>query len=228
MNKKNLTVGYLFISLLGLTGISTLSTLVGCSSAPTVPAELDPAVLYKEAEEDFKHEHFQIALEKFRTVKNRHPYSHYAVDAALRIGDVLYEQETFADAAIAYESFRDLHPKHPKTSYAVYRIAKSYLSDTPSPISRDLTSAQKAIDAYNEMLRRYPDAPEAATAKKELSEARNLLAEKEVYIGNFYFRAKSFEAAKPRYEKVVQLYSDTASLKDAEEMLKKISQLESK
>jgi outer membrane protein assembly factor BamD len=200
----------------------------GCSSAPTTQTEPDPVVLFKEAEEDFKHDHYQIALEKYRVVRNRFPYSSVAVDASLRMGDVLFEQELFAEAAVAYETFRDLHPKHEKTSYAMYRIAKSLLNDTPHPVSRDLTSATKAVEAYRNLLRKFPDCKEAADAKKELSEARNLLAEKELYIGDYYVRQQAYAAAKPRFEKVVQNFEDTESAKVAKDKLEQIKALEGK
>ena len=217
--QKTWAIFLLFFSLIQATG---------CSSTPTQQSEVDPAVLYKEAEEDFKHEHYQIAQEKFRVIKNRYPYSKYAVDSALRIGDVLFEQELFSESALAYESFRDLHPKHEKTAYAMYQIGKSYLNDTPSPISRDLTSAQKAIDAYRLLIARFPGTSEAETAKKDLVTARNFLAEKELYIGQFYFRDKAYSAAKVRFEKVTQQFSDTESARVAQSRLDEIKSMEQK
>ncbi len=207
----------------GLTLISVGSLGTGCSSTPTAQPEPDPTVLYKEAEEDFKHDHFQIAIEKFRIVKNRFPYSKVAVDAALRIGDVLFEQELFGDAALAYENFRDLHPKNERTPYAMFRIGKSYLNDTPRPVSRDIASATKAADAFGQLIRRFPDAKETQDAKVDLLDARNLLAEKEIYIGDFYVRAKETGAAKPRYQKVIDQFGDTPSAKIAQSKLEKIT-----
>src|SRR6478735_2734813 len=114
--------------------------------------ENDPGELYKEAEEEISSDHYQLAIDKLRSVKNRFPYSKYATDAQLRIADVYYLQELYAEAALSYESFRDLHPKHEKTPYAMFRIGKSYFSDIPANIARDLTPAYRAQDAFKEYL----------------------------------------------------------------------------
>ncbi|OFZ70323.1 MAG: hypothetical protein A3K03_03900 [Bdellovibrionales bacterium RIFOXYD1_FULL_44_7] len=185
--------------------------------------ENDPAALYKEAEEEIEDEHYQMALDKFRTVKNKFPYSKYAIDAQMRIADVYFLQESFAEAAQAYESFRDLHPKHERLPYAMYRIGKSYQQDTPGNIARDLTAAQKALDAYQEFIRRFPNTPEATVAKKDISELRKTLAEKELYIGNFYFKRDQPDAARNRFVKLLDAYPETMAAKEAKIKLDKLN-----
>lgn len=193
---------------------------LGCSSTPV--NENDPASLYKDAEDDIQSDHFQIALEKLRTVKNKFPYSKYAVDAQLRIADVYFMQEAYAEAAASYEAFRDLHPKHEKTAYAMFRIGKSYYNDIPSTVARDMAPAQKALDAYGDFLRRFPNDPQAAEAQKDIAEIRKLLAEKELYIGNFYYKRDFYDSAKHRFEKIIELYPETDAAKEAEQKLAKI------
>jgi outer membrane protein assembly factor BamD len=205
---------------------SVSSFLTGCSSAQVT--ESDPAALYKDAEDDIKNDHYQIAVDKLRTIRNKYPYSKYAVDAQLRLADVYYLQEDYAEAAAAYETFRDLHPKHEKAPYAMFRIAKSYFKDSPSNVARDLTPAQKSVDAYQDYLRKFPNAPEAAEAKTDLESARKLLADKELYIGNFYFKRDFYDSAKPRFQRVVAVYPETPAAKEAQEKLEKIADYESK
>lgn len=212
------------IPLLGLmlaTGFATLTggSLSGCGGKSV--SEADPAALYKDAEEDISSDRYQLAIDKLRMVRNKFPYSKYAVDAQLRIADVYYMQELYPEAASNYETFRDLHPKHEKVAYAMFRIGKSYFKDIPGTIARDLTPAQKALDAYNEFLRRFPTAPESAEAHKDVADCRKVLAEKELYIGNFYYKRDFYESAKPRYEKILELYSDTPSSSEAQYKLTK-------
>ena len=61
-------------------------------------------------------------IDKLKIIKNKYPYSKYALDASLRLADVYFLQESYTEAALAYESFRDLHPKHEKVPYAMFRI----------------------------------------------------------------------------------------------------------
>jgi outer membrane protein assembly factor BamD len=196
-------------------------TLSGCSGKPV--DEGDAASLYQDAEDEIKSDHYQIAIEKLRVIKNKFPYSKYSLDAQLRIADVLFMQESYAEAAASYETFRDLHPKAEKVGYAMFRVGKAYFLDIPSPISRDLTPAQKALDAYNEYLRRFPKEKESDEARKDVAETRKILAQKELYVGDFYLKRDYLESAKPRFEKILVLYGDTDIAKDARERIEKIN-----
>jgi outer membrane protein assembly factor BamD len=203
------TLVLLFLAFLGLAA--------GCAGKDV--DESDPAALMKEAEEEIENDHFQLAVDKLRAVKNKFPYSKYAVDAQLRIADVYFLQESFAEAALAYESFRDLHPKHEKTAYAMFRIAKSYQNDMPGTVARDMTSGYRALEAYNEFAKRFPAAPEAEDARRQAADVRRVLAEKELYVAEFYFKRDDPYAAKGRFAKIVELYPETDSARIARERL---------
>lgn len=219
--------------------ISTLSVVIGCvfiSAAATTLSgcsgksvdESDPAVMYKDAEDEISSDHYQIAIDKFKTIRNKFPYSKYAVDAQLRIADVYFLQESYPEAAAAYETFRDLHPKNEKIEYALFRIAKSYYKDIPDPIARDMATAQKAVDAYKDFLKRYPSVSESEEARKDLSDSRFKLAQKELYIADFYFKRAFYSSAKMRYQKIIELYSDTPTVTVAKRKLDKIIDYEAK
>src|SRR3954469_14363732 len=160
---KALSKAFPILLALGALSFATVH-LTGCSSTPINDNE--PERLYKEALEDIDGDHYQIAIEKLKTIRNKFPYSSFATEAQLKIADVYFLQDSFAEAALAYEAFVDLHPKHEKVAYAMFRSAKSYYADIPGTVARDLTSAQKALDKYNDFLRRFPTAPEAAEARK--------------------------------------------------------------
>lgn len=212
--------------LLGALSSGLITVLSGCSGK-TVD-ESDPALLYKDAEEEVSSEHYQIAVDKFKTIRNKFPYSKYALDAQLRIADVYFLQESYTEAAAAYETFRDLHPKNEKIEYALFRIGKSYYKDIPDPIARDMSTAQKAVDAYREFLKRFPTAKESEEAKKDLADCRNQLAQKELYIADFYFKRQFYSSAKARYQKIIEQYSDTATVTVAKRKLDKIVDYEAK
>jgi outer membrane protein assembly factor BamD len=192
-------------------------SLMNCSGKKIDDA--DPADLYKMAEEDIASDQYLLALDKLKMVRNKYPYSKYSTLAQLRIADVYYMQDSYAEAAAAYEAFRDLHPKHERAPYAMFRTAESYFKDIPSPISRDITPAKKAEEAFNEFLKRFPGDPQADPARGLLNEARGILAEKELYIANFYMKQDQFESAKRRYEKLLLMYPETKHAQEARDKL---------
>lgn len=192
----------------------------GCSSADI--DENDPAALTKDAEEDIESSRYILALEKLQKIKNQHPYSKQATDAQLRIGDVYFLQENYAEAAATYEAFRDLHPKHPRLPYAAYRVGLSFYSDLPGNHARDLTSGAKAEESFRDYLAHYPADENAPSAREKLADTRRILAEKEMYIGNFYYKREMWEAAKGRFAKVLSTYGDTPFVDEAKSRLSAI------
>ena len=181
--------------------------------------ESDPAAVYQAAEEDIEDAKYELALEKLRMVKNKFPYSNYSAKAKLRIGDVQFQQENYLEAAASYEGFRDLHPNHESVTYAMFRTGESYYQDIPGNIARDLTSAQKALDAFNHFLERFPQDPQTQTARERVKSIRNTLAEKELYIASFYRRQDQVQSARARYQKLLTLYPDSEFAKEAKEKL---------
>jgi len=195
----------------------------GCSSAEV--DENDPAALMKDAEEDIQSSHYLLAIEKLQKIKNKHPYSKQATEAALRLGDVYFMQESFIEAAATYEAFVDLHPKHEKIPYAMYRVGLSHYNDAPTEIARDLTPLAKAETAFKNYLEKFPNSEYSVDSKAKLLEVRGRLAEKELYIANFYYKREMWEAAKGRFQKILNQFPDTAPANEATVKLKKIEEM---
>jgi len=181
--------------------------VIGCSHNPV--SQDDPDGLYKEAEEAFKDEHFLIAIEKFRDIKNRFPYSNRAIDSELRIADCYFDQESYLEAASSYEVFRELHPTHPKSDYVQYKIGLSYFNQIPSNSARDLSTALRAIESYKLLLDKYPSSEYASKAKDGVVEARKRLAEHEHYVADFYYRRRHYLSASYRYAALLQEFPES-------------------
>ena len=77
----------------------------------------------------------------------------------------------------------------------------------------------KLLDIDTEFLRRFPVAPETSEAQKDVTEINRLLAEKELYVGDFYFKREFFDSAKTRYKKVIELFPESDTAKKAKEKL---------
>ena len=201
--------------------ISALLLAAGCSGKGV--DESDPESLFRDAEAEVESSHYQVAIDKFKILKNKFPYSKYSAEALLRIADVYFLQESYLEAAVSYESFRDLHPKHDKSAYASYRIGKSYFLDIPDEVSKDMSSAEKALASFMEFLGRNPNSEYAAEARQDIAKAKEMLAQKELYIGDYYFKRGHLGAAGPRYKKLIEAYPDSEAAKQAKAKIAKIT-----
>jgi outer membrane protein assembly factor BamD len=185
----------------------TIFLLFSCASEkPSGKTEAE--VLYKEAMTLVKEERYLLATEKLNNLKNQYPYSYYATPAELLQADILFQQESFVESAAAFLLFRDFHPKHERISYVVFKIAESYYKQLPDTFDRDLDSAVEAVKYYNEILVKYPKSPYAKDSNKKISKARGMLENKEKYIADFYFKTEVFDAARWRYNDILDTFDD--------------------
>lgn len=179
-------------------------SLFGCSSAekeaPNAKALFDRA---REYEDDDRYEE---AIRRYSEVRAKFPYSTQAVDAELAVADVYYKQESYPEAQAAYQSFRDLHPKHAKVPYVTFRYALSLFMQVPETIDRDLGIAPEAVLAFSDLIRKFPQSEYVKESQEKRTELIKKLAEKEIYIGDFYFRKKMYKSSVGRFETAASEY----------------------
>ena len=180
--------------------------LAACSSSSKYDVNT-PEGAFLTAEDLAKDERYEEAVQQFSEVKNKHPYSRFAVQAELRIADVHYDREAFVEAQNAYQTFKELHPKHAQIAYVTFRLGLSYYKQLPSTIDRDLSLAEKAILFFDEVTNSYPNSEFAQQAKEKKTECSVMLAKKELYIARFYVKKELFDSAQHRFETVMKKYA---------------------
>jgi outer membrane protein assembly factor BamD len=164
-------------------------------------------------EQDYKE-----AAKKFDEVDRQNPYSDWARKALLMSAYAYYQAQEYSDCINAAERYVTLHPGSPDAAYAQYLIGSSYY-DQILDVSRDQARADKAINALEEVVRKYPDSEYATAAHKKIDMARDQLAGKEMEIGRFYMSKRDFIGAINRFKVVVTQYQTTRHVEEALERL---------
>ncbi len=160
------------------------------------------------------------ATEKLNSIRSQYPYSYYATHAELLQADILFAQENYAEAASAYILFRDFHPKYNELGYVIFRISESFYRQLPSTFDRDLTAGVEAVKYYRELIDNYPNTEYVKDAQTRINQIEDMLEKKEIYIADFYFRTKDYEAAKARYEDILK------TLKNKDEKLRILTRID--
>lgn len=182
-------------------GFAFIATFSACSSTDKRSESAEGAyAIAQEYEADGRYEE---AIKRFQEVRSKFPYSKYATMAELAVADTYFKQESFAEAQTSYQLFKDLHPKHGQIDYVTFRLALSYFKQLPSTIDRDLTLADNAIISFDEVIKQYPNSSYVEEAKTYRSQAIKMLAEKEEYIADFYYRREQWDSALGRYQDLV-------------------------
>jgi outer membrane protein assembly factor BamD len=183
-------------------------TIISCSSADKKDTETAEAYFTK-AQEYEKDDRIEEAIRKYNDVKNKFPYSKLAIQAELAIADAHFKQESYPEAQASYASFRELHPKHPQIAYVIYRTGLSVFNQLPETIDRDLALANQAIIIFDEVIKNYSETEYLNDTQKKKENCVKMLAEKEVYIANFYYKKGHFDSAYKRY---LEIYGKSGTL----------------
>ncbi len=192
--------------------VALLALLAGCglwggesevSQAFDTPAQ----VLANEAEALYRDGKYDDAAELFQQLKDRYPYSRYALLADLRVGDAYFKAERYEEAVLAYDDFIRLHPKNEAVPYAIYQMGMVYYQQMLTP-DRDPTNARKAAEQFQRLIRQYPKSPWAVRARPRLQEALARLAGHDLFVGKFYYRTGHYRAAIYRFKRVLTQYPD--------------------
>jgi outer membrane protein assembly factor BamD len=176
--------------------------------------EKDVAGLYNSALTSLNAGSYSKAQTKFAEVERQHPYSKWATKAILLQAFAAYQRNAYGDAIDSGQRFIALHPGHKDVSYAYYLVAISNYEQI-ADVRRDQSKTQAAVDALDEVARRFPDSPYAADAKQKANVARDHLAGKEMEVGRYYMKKGSYLAGINRFKTVVTQYQTSTQTPEA-------------
>ena len=167
--------------------------------------------------EYFDDKDYGDALKTFTTLKERYPYSRYAILAELKVADAHFYRSEYPEAISAYENFARLHPKNQVIPYVFYQIGVCYYRQLLS-LDRDQTVTHQAILAFERLIKEHPNSIYTPKVKERILTCRKLLAEHEVYVGRFYYKSKHYQAALGRFESALADYPDALPAEKQEEV----------
>jgi outer membrane protein assembly factor BamD len=179
---------------------------------PTVDVPADQlynqAVFLLNEKKDYKE-----AAKKFEEVDRQHPYSDWARKSLIMSAFAYYESRQYDDCIASAKRYISLHPGSAEAPYAQYLIGASYFDQIPD-VTRDQGRTEKAIQALDELNRKYPNSEYSADARKKIEMARDQLAAKEMETGRYLMRQKDFIGAINRFKVVVTQYQTTRHVEE--------------
>lgn len=195
-----------------------LALMAGCSS-PDKTALLEQEEkpvdkLYNDALDTLQAGAAESAAAQFEEVERQHPYSAWAVKAQIMAAYSFYENNSYIKAVGALDRFIELYPADPITEYAYYLRALCFYEQIVD-VGRDAEMTQRALDAFSDLLRRYPDGDYARDAELKRDLTRSHLAGKEMAVGRYYLESGHFGAALRRFQLVVADYDTTNQVPEA-------------
>jgi outer membrane protein assembly factor BamD len=198
--------------------VAVLLPAAGCAGnkarSDTAYVARDVNTLYALAKSRLDRAEYQTAAKLFDEVERQHPYSVWARRAQLMSAFSYYMGQSYTDAISSAQRFLTIHPGNRDAPYANYLIAMSYYNQI-ADVTRDQKITGQARDAFQELVRRYPESRYAADARLKLDLINDQLAGKEMEVGRYYQRSGNWLASVNRFRTVTEKYQTTTHAPEA-------------
>ncbi len=192
-----------------------LLALAACESDDELVYDERPVEeLYNQALDLMLNGDYQASANLFDEVERQHPYSQWASKAQVMAAFAHYQRNAYDDSINSLDRFIQLHPGNRDIEYAYYLRALSYYEQI-SDVGRDQGMTQRALEALDELVRRFPESRYARDASLKIDLARDHLAGKHMEIGRFYQNQNEFLGAINRFRLVIDQYQTTTHVPEA-------------
>jgi outer membrane protein assembly factor BamD len=166
-------------------------------------------------------------IEIYEQVVTNAPYSEYAPLALMNAASAYTETNDRDSAIDALDRMINNYPDSFLTSDAYLKLASAQASITQGP-AYDQASTQLALTYFQDYLILYPSDADATIASQGFENARTMLAESKMTMGDFYYKYRSnYKAAKVFYNEAITIDPESATAERARRLLAQIERVES-
>lgn len=213
-------------SLLIATALTT-AFLTGCSST------IDPAEAYKgetakqifqKGESELRDRNYSEAIKRFEALDVQYPYEPNTETAQLHIIYAYYMNSDYASAEAAANRYVHAYPTSPHADYAYYmRGLSNYFQNlgvfeklfAVDLATRDLSQVKKSYADFAEVVNTYPNSYYAPAAHQFMVYLRNILADHELEVAQYYYSRGAYVASSDRANLVVRQFQGAPAVPKA-------------
>ena len=154
---------------------------------------------------------YQLAKKIFQELTKASGYLKYSKLASLRLGDTMLAEGDYITALYLYEEFLKQYKGNKNEAYAAYRKCQCFddqiPSDwfgVPSPWTKEIANINRARTCYWYFIKKYKKSRFNLLAAKRHAELVKYLYKHEVYIVDFYWKRKKFDAVALRIKYILK------------------------
>lgn len=213
-----------------LTGLFTLLCFAGLLTACSTsidPAEMyqgeTPAQIFKAGKSSLQDKGYSEAIKRFEALDVQYPFDLDTEKAQLYLIYAYYMKEEYTMAVAAADRFVRLHPVNPNIDYAYYmRGVANYYQNLGvierlfaiDLATRDLTQIQQSYNDFSVLVARFPTSRYTPSAHQYMIYLRNVMANHELHIAEYYYSRKAYVASASRASDLVAHYQGAPSVVD--------------
>lgn len=212
------------LAVLALTVMMSACSIFG-SKRDTIDT-MPLAALYNKAHDSLENGDYAAATRAYQRLIARFPSGEYNEQAQLDLAYSQYKDNQPDDAYSTINRFIKTYPANKHVDYAYYLrglinfdrtsgFIERYVQRTGEQSRRDQGFNLQAFDDFSELSRRYPDSAYAADARQRMIYLRNVLAQYEINVAEFYLRNQAYVASADRAQYVIEHYQQAPQTGDA-------------
>lgn len=215
-----------FIKYLSL-AIAPLFLLNACSTSSD-PAEAfkgeTATQIFNKGEDALRRKNYSDAVKRFEALEVQYPLNPNTQIAELHIIYAYYMSGDYASAEAAADRYVHSYPTSRHIDYAYYMQGLSnYYQNlgvferifTIDLATRDLEEIKKSYNDFATVVRLFPDSTYAPAAHQYMIYLRNVMADHELEVAQYYYSRKAYVAAANRANTVVRHFQGSTAVPDA-------------
>lgn len=216
---------------------SLLLALAGCSSTPekdefeeTKLEVMTAQQLFDNAKGALRAGNYTRAVEMLEEIDTRYPFGSISEQAKMDLLYAYFKKGDYEPGQALADRFLRQHPQHQNADYVYYMkgvmhyesevgfFKDSFQADLET---RDTTNLEAAFDNFRTLVEVYPESKYAPDARKRMIQLRNVLAENQLHIAQYYMERDTYIAAANRAKYIVENFPQTPAVPYALDMLVK-------
>lgn len=170
--------------------------------------------LYNKGYKELNKTSYSKAAASFEKIELEHPYSKWATKAKIMSAYAYYKDQKYDDAILSLDRFIRYHPGNKDIAYAYYMRGLCYYEQIVG-IEKDQGTTKQALDAFNQVIIRFPESEYAKDASLKMNLIVDHLAGQEMEVGRFYLNKQNYLSALNRFSEVVNNYQTTGHIEEA-------------
>lgn len=207
--------------------VISLFSLAACSSDDELINSTEE-YFYNEAVAQLENNGWTQAIAIFQQLEAQFPFGQYAAQAQIELVYAYYRAGEAESARAAADRFIRLYPDDDNIDYAYYMKGLAFYTEDAGflgrylptdPSKRDPGKARESFTDFAQLVSRFPNSPYAADARARMIFLRNLLADYEIHVAEFYIQRQAFLSALNRSRYVVENYQEAPAVPRAMEIM---------
>ena len=205
-----------------------LLTLAACSSTDDDLANNTEDRLWELGQSSIEVSNWQRTIAVMQQIEAQFPFGRYAAQSQLELVYAYYMNNEPEAARAAADRFIRLYPDHPNLDYALYMKGMAYYNQDSrilgrwlptDPSKRDPGKTRDSFTDFAQLVSLYPNSEYSTDARARMVYLRNLLADYEINVAQFYIQRQAYLSALNRARYVVENYQGAPAVPRALEIM---------